>query len=147
MYTLPRTFLIFTALIIPLSVLPHYAHSYCIYNKMEDDTRFYIRQIGGQRGTVFSHFRRDKLFPGEEACCPYTKKQCAKEQTPDSEMTFWMSHAQGNYRDLVGFEITCPAGGYIIFNRSYLHPKFEVYNADHTPYEFRLEHRYHNSFN
>ncbi|KAI9489687.1 hypothetical protein BDB00DRAFT_790891 [Zychaea mexicana] len=113
---------------------------------MEDRSALYIRQTGGQGGDLFSRFRRDRLYASEDACCAYTNKDCSKEPRRDYEVKFWVSHIKTttNRVDPTGYEITCPAGGFIIFSGTWEDRRFQVFDADSQPVDFYLEHVYRN---
>ncbi|KAG2220650.1 hypothetical protein INT45_014080 [Circinella minor] len=107
---------------------------------MDDATQYYVRQISGAGGNAFSRFRRDRLLPGENACCPQSEKTCNKGGNSDSVVSFWVSNIKGKYGDLTGYIISCPAGGYIQFKGVFEHPTFHVFDKDHNPFNAEIRH-------
>ncbi|KAI7854416.1 hypothetical protein BDC45DRAFT_535434 [Circinella umbellata] len=123
-----------------LLLFSHSAYSYCIHNRMDDTTQFYVRQISGAGGNAFSRFRRDRLPSGESACCPQSEKTCNKSRDSDSVMSFWVSNINGEHGDLTGYIISCPAGGYIQLKGSFGRPTFHAFDKDNNPFNAEVKH-------
>ncbi|KAI9256511.1 hypothetical protein BDA99DRAFT_140170 [Phascolomyces articulosus] len=129
----------------------------------------------GKHKSMFTRFEHFRITSNQQECCPYDEKTCSDEADKNHEVRFWVSTMKKiiiiymyplnsiatnnittfNYIKMQhslngitnqGYEITCPAGGYIIFGGTYNAPTFHVFYADDKSYPFRIIHEYRNKF-
>ncbi|KAG2220648.1 hypothetical protein INT45_014078 [Circinella minor] len=115
---------------------------------MTDGTRFYIRQTGGQgrRSNYFARFEHFRVSPGDKECCSYDNYDCSDSADRNYEVKFWMRHHSTGGLTNRGYEITCPADGYIKFGGTYENPIIRVIGTNEEPYNSQIIHAYKNRF-
>ncbi|KAI9259011.1 hypothetical protein BDA99DRAFT_538931 [Phascolomyces articulosus] len=73
-----RTWLLFFAVTLLITVLPYSSYAYCVYNNMTDDTVVTAVQTAGQARFARNGRRFKKhINPGYKECCPYDDRDCS----------------------------------------------------------------------
>ncbi|KAI8382906.1 hypothetical protein BD560DRAFT_420679 [Blakeslea trispora] len=115
--------------LLPLLFFPSLLHAFCIYNNSENINLF-LRQNPPNRGAIFSKtFTVDPLKPGEKACCPYTVYDCNKSGNQEEYVDLYTG-ARWDGGRVSDFQISVPAGGYIIFTGKNELFRIDAYTAN-----------------
>ncbi|KAI8139170.1 hypothetical protein BJV82DRAFT_660200 [Fennellomyces sp. T-0311] len=124
-------------LIITLSALPHYAYSYCVYNKHSDDTSLDVRQYYDP--AQYTNPFHKAIDAGGSECCPYNVYDCNPLGHGQLDpLKLWIARVS-NKQEITRFSVTLPSGGYVIVDGDKVHHTVAVKNPDGTNYPTIIE--------